>query len=299
MESIEAIRFYCGTNEQYWNKHPTAPGPYACISPVYGRSARTKARTRVTVPHDTQIIQDSGAFSDGPGQRLSFAEALDRQQAHAERYGYAQQIEARASYDLLIDEKWHGGTRRKARWSASEADTAVSDTVRAAAYLDQHRAPGLPLILSAQGVNAQQYLHCTQRIITHMQQGDILGLGGWCITGLMPAQIMPAFHETMQLLIPFIAREQIGRVHLWGVCYAKALGELLALCDEYGVQLSTDSAGPNIRPNFGRWGYAEWHNPRYQRKSVNVRGLERAEHVALTRAWLANFRTTPNYPHAH
>lgn len=247
-------------------------------------------------PASSRIAQDSGAFSDSPGQRLDYGAALDRQQQHAERYGYANQIGARASYDLLIDEKWSVGQRHKARWTESEADDAVEQTIAAAAFLDQHR-DGLPAVMSAQGVNAQQYLRCTQRILRYLRpaQSDILGLGGWCITGMMPTQIMPSFRETMQLLIPFLGREGIRRVHVWGVCYARASGLLLRLCDEWSIALSTDSAGPNIRPNFGRWGYAEWHNPRYARVPVETRGLERAKHVALTRAWLAQFRETQHY----
>src|SRR5579871_4523090 len=107
------ILFYCGLNEQQWNHHPVAPGPLACVSPVYGKSVQTKNCNGVKVPPDTIVLQDSGAFSDGTAERLSFGAALDRQLAHAARYGYESQVEARASYDLLIDEKWAGGTRYK------------------------------------------------------------------------------------------------------------------------------------------------------------------------------------------
>jgi hypothetical protein len=116
------IAFYCGINEQAWNHHPVAPGTCACVAPVYGRTLRTKAVNRVTVPQGVQVIQDSGAFSDGPGQRLSYEAALERQVAHAEHFGYTPQITHRASYDWLIDEKWEGGVRSKARWSEHDAE---------------------------------------------------------------------------------------------------------------------------------------------------------------------------------
>ena len=60
----EAIRFYCGVSERHWNYHPVEPGPYACVSPVYGRTLQGKRRTSILWPKYTRVIQDSGAFSD-------------------------------------------------------------------------------------------------------------------------------------------------------------------------------------------------------------------------------------------
>jgi hypothetical protein len=286
----EAIRFYCGINEQQWNHHPVAPGRYVCVAPVYGATLHTKVTNRVSVPPDVRVIQDSGAFSDGPGQRLWVEEALDRQLAHMDDYRYHDQLEAIASYDLLIDEKWENGMRHKARWTEEDAAFAVKQTVRAAAYL-AHNRHGFKAVLSAQGVSAQQYLKCVQQIVPLMQDGDIFGLGGWCITGKMPAQMMPVFRETMQLVVPFLAKEGVRRVHVWGVIYPKALGELLYLCDMHGLSLSTDSAGPQVKPCLGSWGYGSWCDTAYSRPPVGIRGLERARHVRLTREWLADFRT--------
>jgi hypothetical protein len=315
----EAIRFYCGIGEQRWNRHPVAPGPYGCISPVYGSASTARQVNRVFVPQGTRVLQDSGAFSDGPKERLSLQEALNRQEQHAERFGYACCIEARSSYDVLIDEMWsedeRGGTVRvKRRWSETEATLAVEETVQAAKYLRAHRN-GLPCILSVQGVSSEQYQRCAQRILPYLCDGDLLGLGGWCITGKFPAQMMPVFRETMYRLIPFLSQEGIKRVHLWGVCYAPALGELLWLCDQHHIRLSTDSMGPCVRPAHGRWGYAEWTDPTYRRVDADrnrtvyvkgydgsrvpvqeARGIHRAEHVRQVRAWLTAFRSTRHYP---
>ncbi len=288
------ILFYCGVNERQWNHHPVAPGPLACVSPVYGKTVQTKVPNRVAVPSDAQIIQDSGAFCDSFDQRLSFEAALERQLQHAEVYGYAAQISHRASYDLLIDEKWEGRIRHKARWSEQDAETAVAMTVQAAAYLTHHRH-GLKAVLSAQGVSAPQYLHCAEQIVPLMEEGDLFGLGGFCITGKLPAQIMPVFREVVTLVIPFLGREGVKRLHIWGVCYAKALGELLWMCDQYGIAVSTDSSGPSVKPSLGEWGYAEWRDPRYQRPPPAIRGLERARHVQATRQWLHTFRSTVHY----
>ncbi|HVB20398.1 MAG TPA: hypothetical protein VNG51_00445 [Ktedonobacteraceae bacterium] len=288
------ITLYCGINEQHWNHHPVAPGPFACVAPVYGKTISTKVINRVTVPDGVQVMQDSGAFSDGPGQRLSCEAALERQRLHAETYGYASQITHRASYDVLIDEKWHEGRRYKARWTEQDADEAVDATVQAATYLAYHR-DNVGLVLSAQGVSARQYLRCVERIVPLLGPQDMVGLGGWCITGKRPAQVMPVFRETLQAVIPFLGKEGVKRVHIWGVCYARALGELLWLCDEYGITLSTDSSGPSVRPSMGVWGYAEWRDTTYRQPPVAIRGLERARHVQATRSWLAHFRDTIHY----
>ena len=96
------ILFYCGVNETTWNKHQVAPGALACVSPVYGASKRTKTENRIPTDLLTEhIIQDSGAFCDGPEDRLSFAQAMHRQVVHALKYKYERKIEAVATYDLL------------------------------------------------------------------------------------------------------------------------------------------------------------------------------------------------------
>jgi len=322
-----AIRFYCGIGERQWNWYPVTPGPDACISPVYGNSTASKEINSVHVPAGVQVIQDSGAFSDGPGQRLNFVDALKRQERHAERYSYADQIEARASYDLLIDEMWdeaEGSSavyrRTKRRWTETQAELAVQETIAAARFLSQHRN-GLPCILSAQGVSPQQYRRCAEKIVPLMQENDVFGLGGWCITGKFPAQMQPVFRETLYSVIPFLGQEGIKRVHIWGVCFAPALGELLWLCDQHGVTLSTDSMGPSVRPAMGRWGYGDWTDTSYSSapslkpeeaqetstvkgfagNSIEIaraRGAHRTEHVRQVRGWLKYFRHTVYYPKA-
>jgi hypothetical protein len=57
------ILLYCGVNEQQWNHHPVVPGKLACVAPVYGKTVQGKKCNRVKVPLDTEVIQDSGAFS--------------------------------------------------------------------------------------------------------------------------------------------------------------------------------------------------------------------------------------------
>lgn len=290
---MTGIHFYCGLNEFAWNHHPVRPGDYACVAPIYGRTEKTRSTNGVSVPIETRVLQDSGAFVDSWGQRLTFDQALTRQEQHAKAYGYEAQIEYRVSYDLLIDEVWNEGSRAKRRWSVGEAEAAVSETVAAAKFLSQHRN-SLRLCLSAQGVDASQYRRCVEHILPLMREGDILGLGGWCIIGKRPHEMMPVFHQTVETLVPLLAREGIRRVHLFGVCFAPALGFLLWHCQQQGIEVSTDSSGPSTRPTrqTDNWGYAEWIDRAYQRHPVETRGLERARHVALTIDWLAGFGQT-------
>lgn len=322
-----AIAFACGVSEHSWNFYPPSPGPLACVSPIYGNATDRKRASTPAIPASTQVLQDSGAFSDGGfTHRLSFTEALARQEAHAERYGYADQIAARASYDLLIDEMWDENetsdvlVRHTRRWTETAAEDAVRETVEAARFLSVHRN-GLPCVLSAQGVTPRQYLGAVQQIVPLMHDGDILGLGGWCVVGKSPAQMIPAFRDTMALVIPFAGQAGVQRIHLWGVVYAPALAALLWLADQHGLTVSTDSMGPAVRPALGRWGYAGWTDWTYRSapslppareqdapvQSVQgacgsrislprVRGLHRAEHVRQVRHWLARFRDTSHYP---
>ena len=288
------ITFYCGLNECVWNHHPVATGSHTCVAPVYGSSEKGQRKNSVRVPADTAVIQDSGAFSDSWSTRLSFPAALDRQIAHAEQYRYAAQITHRASYDLLIDEVWTDGNRFKRRWSVEEAERAVTETVQAARYIADHRK-GLHLIQSAQGVDAAQYLRCTEQVLDYIEPGDWLGFGGWCIIGKMPKRMMPVFSETVTSVIPYAAQRGVKHIHIWGVIYPYALGELLWMCDQYGIEVSTDSAGPSRNPAFGQWGYGDWRDNGYQRPPPEKMGLDRARHVELTRSWLASFRSTSFY----
>lgn len=292
---MDDIRFYCGVTETTWNHHPVKVGPYACISPVYGRKQRRNNSVRVG--SSAKVIQDSGAFSDGPHQRLTFAAALERQIKHAAKYGYADQITHRASYDCLngVDEHWQGDVRTKKRGTEQTAWTAVDLTIEAAHYIVQHRN-NLNLILSAQGVTSEQYFDCAKEIIPLLDKSrDWLGLGGFCITGMMPTQMMPVFEKTTSLVVPYAASQGVKHIHIWGVLHAPALGHLLRLCDKHHITLSTDNSGPSTRPVRGDWGYADWRDNDYERPPVETRGIHRALHVQAVRHWLKEFRSTSYY----
>src|SRR6266487_22695 len=320
----EDIRFYCGVNEQDWNHHPVTPGSYVCVAPVYGKTAVTKRTSRVSIPATVRgVIVDSSAFADrfeqgGRNDRLSFEDAKKRQIAHAYQFRYVEQVTHVASYDMLIDEKWQDSERRKQRWSEEDADYAVRETVAAAAYLAKQRRAlsgvfghAVGLVLSAQGVEVGQYLRCAEMMVPLMdKERDIFGLGGWCITGLLPSAILPSLRVVMCELIPYLASQGVRRVHVWGVIFPEALAVLVALCRRYGIQPSTDSSGPCRYPILGQWGYGSWRDNSYKTPPIlsscktlkadgekepscepgtRCRGLERIRHVELTRGYLARF----------
>lgn len=203
-------------------------------------------------PSDVPLVEgwcDSGAFNDPPEKRLQPEAALDRQlrweDKASRKWAAAYRHQAVVSYDLLIDEKWVGGRRKKERWTVAEADRAVRVTVEAAAYLSAQRDRLAPrkLVLACQGVDAAQYAECAAGVLAHCRPGDVFGLGGWCILGWFKSWI-PTFWDAMRRVLPAVAASGIDRVHIFGVTYLPVLGGLSWLCDRHGLALSTDSSGP-------------------------------------------------------
>jgi hypothetical protein len=159
---VPDILFYCGLNEKWWNHHLVQPGTHVCIAPVTGRVALPgeggggQRDTSVLIDPTIvrQVLLDSGAFSDGielaggkvvRSHRLSCEDALQRQIGHAYKYRYAALVEALVSYDLLIDETWQDGERKKGRWSVEAADYAVEETVTSTRPIQWN---GLPTLTS-------------------------------------------------------------------------------------------------------------------------------------------------------
>jgi hypothetical protein len=192
---------------------------------------------------------DSGAFNDPPEKRLTPAGALERQlrweSKASAKWGAPYRHAAVVSYDLLIDEKWVGGKRRKERWDVAEADRAVRVTVDAATYLAARRGDLSPrrLVLACQGVDAAQYVDCAAGVLSHCTPADVFGLGGWCILGWFRSWI-PTFWDAMRRVLPMVRAAGLGSVHIFGVTYLPVLGGLLWLADQYGLAVSTDSSGP-------------------------------------------------------
>lgn len=303
----EHIRFYCGLSHKYWSSHLCDPGPYACISPIvsYG-SKRGFCTNGVYVGPDVRVLQDSGAYAEVNWfTRMTFVQALERQERHAEKYGYTDKIVARASYDLLIDHRFAQisgrSHRRIMRCTEAEGRVAVDVTVAAAQFLSAHRN-GYNLALNVQGVTPDQYLQCVKLVVPLLQIGDVLGFGGWCVLGRLPS-MMVDFLQVLAKVLPFLAHEGVSHIHLYGCIYTPAISACLAICDHYGITMSLDSAYPTFAPSMGKWGYGSWRMKDYVRpkmlsscsdESCTVDmyccGLQRIEHVRLTREWLSFFR---------
>jgi hypothetical protein len=208
-------------------------------------------RLRAVQPLDgITALLDSGAFSDPPLRRRTPEEAFQRQltwEQAARRICKCPtwQAEAVVSYDRLIDETWSGNERHKQRWTLKAADVAVEETVAAARYLASQREALSPrrLVLACQGVDAMQYRDCVAEVLSVAQPHDWIGYGGWCILGRFTTWL-PEFWRTLYLTLPMVAAAGIKRVHLFGVLYAPALGGMLWIADQLGLEVSTDSSRP-------------------------------------------------------
>jgi hypothetical protein len=235
-------------------------------------------------------LLDSGAYTDvRPGTRLSPEAALQRQLSWEARAGRkwglpTWRAKAFVSYDLLIDEKWVDGRKRKERWSVAEADRAVRVTVDAAGYLASQRARLAPrrLVLACQGVVAEQYVDCVQGVLAHATPADTLGLGGWCILGKC-RRWLPEFWRTVRRVLPLAAGAGLRSVHVFGVLYRPALGGLLWLCDQHGLALSTDSKKPILDPTHREKVSSGACPPTWE------------ENLALWRARLEGLRSSAHY----
>lgn len=235
------------------------------------------------------VLLDSGAFTDAPGARLSYAGAGARMRAWeaqaAAVWGLDDwQADVWVSYDLLIDETWINGHKTKRRWSVTDAEPALAVTIAAAQYLASQRAALAPrtLLLSCQGVTAAQYTRCVQAVCDVATPADWIGLGGWCIVGRYTTWL-PVFYETITRSLPLIARAGVRHVHILGVLYLPALGPLLWLADQYGLTVSTDSSAPLLACTRGN------------AKKAGVRAPYWRDNIAIWQHTLAHLRDTRYY----
>ena len=245
---------------------------------------------RIENPASLLGIIDSGAFSDSCDDRLTPEQALERQLTWetkaGEKWGIDWAAYALVSYDLLIDEVWSNGERKKQRWTIGQADRAIRETISAARFLAGQRERLYPrrLVLSCQGVDAIQYRECMQEILSVATPADIIGFGGWCILGRLTSWL-PEFWRTIRGTFPLIARAGIKDVHIFGVLYLPALGGMLWLADQYGLNISTDSTAPVIA--------CTWKNKK--KAGVKVESGYWRDNVDWWKSTLANLRQSEYY----
>lgn len=219
------MKLYVGTDRFF----SSGLGPVCC-------SARWWARGK---HYSSDILLDSGAFSDGPEERLSYTKALERQLTWEARLAHTWQrpvqVTALVSYDRLLN---HQG--------CPDVEMRIQQTLEAARFLASCREQLFPrkVVLAAQGETADQYVGCVEEILKVSSPQDWLGLGGWCWLGKKRNNWMPLFVEVIGRSIPLIAQAGLRHVHLFGCLYIPGLLCLEGVCKLFGLTCSTDSSMP-------------------------------------------------------
>lgn len=218
-----------------------------------------------------QLFLDSGAFQrQRNGSIIEHQQCLELQM-HRERQ-LATEAYAIASNDLL---------------AFDENSEAVERTIAAAKYLASQRQylGDRICVMGCQGFTQAQYVSCASSILEHVTDRDWLALGGWCNLG-KKQQRMQQFRRTMLEVIPLIADSPVCHVHIYGVLFQPALGNLLWLCDQHGLTLSTDSQKPLSD--------CRYKSPASQKKAGARRPYWK-DNVEWWRSRLQNFRDTVFY----
>ncbi len=198
-------------------------------------------KRRAYAPPGARVLLDSGAFQDVCQKRLTFEQALERQLAYEQKNRFVS--ERIVSYDLLIDEQLQADRQIKARWNEKPGWGAVKTTLAAADYLARRRAELAPrqLVLSCQGVTAEQYISCMRDLLQIAQPQDCIGLGGWCIVG-QQRHLAKLFWRAMDDCLPMIAERGIRDVHVFGLSYVPVIREFAVRCKELGLNASNDTS---------------------------------------------------------
>lgn len=193
---------------------------------------------------------DSGAFQDvDKNKRLSFSDALERQKTIIKAVSYPPK--SIVTYDFLVDEKYENGRKIKQRVSWEASKHYVSETIKAAEYYSQNRIKDVSLIISAQGINPEQYYECSEKVLNFAEEGDIFGFGGFCILGKVK-KLVPSALLTFQKVLPLVKEKGIKKVHIFGVTYLDFLYILSKMCDRVDLGCQTDSTAMSRTARFGQ-----------------------------------------------
>jgi hypothetical protein len=198
------------------------------------------------------VLLDSGAFQDVKSdQRLSFEAALDRQLQLEQKEGFVSEMIV--SYDRLVDEKNDEQLGRiKQRVSYGDACQYVEETIDAAKFLVDQRNDLKPreLILSNQGVTVRQYVDCVKEILSFSSEQDVIGFGGFCITGRKPS-LKKDYYAVLEESLPLVQAKGIRRLHLFGIGSFDILVRTHFLCRSFGIEPSYDTSSYEFRGLFG------------------------------------------------
>ena len=254
------------------------------------------------------LFFDSGAFPElRINRRITPRQSLARQLKQLSKLKKQPAKIWLVSYDRLIKKKLINSSGCKTNcwnsdyyfntWDSNMASLAVDQTVEATEYLHSQRKSlqDYTLVQSCQGIDAQQYQLCVEKVLQFCLPGDVLGLGGWCFLGKQK-HWLPSFWETINRVVPIIANAGITKIHIFGCTWWKKLqgfshtplGSLLWLCDQHGISLSCDGRSPIS-------------NALWKQESGNCTKRAGALHpywrvnLALVRTMLATLRDRPEY----
>lgn len=157
-----------------------------------------------------------------------------------------------------VDEAVIDGVKVKVRGTEESAAAAVEATLEAARYYSTQRRHIRGRIgWVGQGIDAAQYMGCVKAMLPYFRQGDIIGLGGFCIWGRMPRRMQDTAHETIARVVNWGKRRGIREYHMLGVMYAPAVQWAAGLAQARRVRFSTDGSAPEQAACIGGRGYLE------------------------------------------
>jgi len=238
------ITFYASKCHDRLNGKPFRPELFSeglMVNPLY---------PNVTIPDKINYIVDSGAFQDVKTEsRLTFSAALDRQLKFIKKIGYP--AEAIVSYDRLVDEQVKDGQQIKERVSEDVGWEYVEETIKAAEYLNKERGRiQSNLILSNQGTTVKQYVQCVENILDISNEGDIIGIGGFCIMR-QNKQYKQDYLNILKEILPKIS-EKTDRIHIFGMSIFDILIRTEIMAAKYGIDCSYDTSSAEVNSVFGR-----------------------------------------------
>jgi hypothetical protein len=260
-------------------------GPADSREPIHGPCCTSAARMGYPVSRPSEVLLDSGAFSETQEARLTFEEALARQfrweKGARRKFGRDFCVDHFVAYDALMPSFLKDGDPEVKR---IEGEKRLAMTQAAAEYFDSRRARIEPrtLVLPIQGYSVDSYVSCCKTVLDAARPGDWLGLGGWCRIGQERLRWRD-FRKVVAEVTWRTKRAGLRHIHLFGVLWLSALATFQWYCDEHGLSCSTDSTLP---------ANAFWRYTQAAPASLAV-----AERIEWWRARVADLRDHEDYRH--
>jgi len=188
--------------------------PYICLNPMYSSA---------TTEFPCNVLMDSGAYQD-ESKRVSFQQALDRQQAYEKKLGYkAKYIVA---YDKIGDKE---------------------ETMKANRFLLSQPLTNQIRVLLVQGTTNSEYSDCLKEVLGVSKTNTfVLGFGGIAKAGVINAVEDKLYLAVIDNCSSF---ENIKHIHLFGCLTERIIRFFEHLFPD--KTLSCDTAGIEIRSVMG------------------------------------------------